>query len=308
MVSLDFVEGLPKSSQFNCILVAVDKFSKFSHFIPLRHPFTSLSVAKLYLDNVYKLHGMPASLISDRDRIFTSTLWKELFGLAGVTLHTSSSYHPQMDGQTERVNQCMETFLRCFVNACPSKWSAWLSLAEFWYNTSMHSALGRSPFEVLYGHHPRHFGISAVSACSSPDLSTWLQECEVMQVLIKQHLHRAQDHMKQQADNKRSEWQFLIGDKVYMKLQPYIQSSVSTRSNQKLAFKFFGPFSIIDKIGSIAYKLELPQGSSIHPVFHVSQLKQAVGNQVVSQTLPTDVAAFQIPEKILQRRMSTGDS
>jgi hypothetical protein len=93
-----------------------------------------------------------------------------------------------------------------------------------------------------------------------------------------------------------------------MKLQPYIQSSVSTRSNQKLAFKFFGPFSIIDKIGSIAYKLELPQGSSIHPVFHVSQLKQAVGNQVVSQTLPTDVAAFQIPEKILQRRMSTGDS
>jgi hypothetical protein len=104
IVSLDFVEGLPRSGQYNCILVVVDKFSKFAHFIPLRHPFTAFSVAKLFLDNIYKLHGMPASLISDRDRVFTSALWKELFSLAGVTLRMSSAYHPQTDGQTERVN------------------------------------------------------------------------------------------------------------------------------------------------------------------------------------------------------------
>jgi len=113
IVSLDFVEGLPRSGQYNSILVVVDKYSKFAHFVPLRHPFTALSVAKAYLDNVYKLHGLPMSLISNCDRVFTSKLWQELFSLAGVSLRMSSSYHPQTDEQTERVNQCMETFLRC---------------------------------------------------------------------------------------------------------------------------------------------------------------------------------------------------
>lgn len=91
MVLLDFVEGLPRSGQ---VLVVVDKYSKFAHFLPLRHPFTALLVAKAYMDQVYKLHGMPSSLISDRDCVFTRTLWKELFGLAGVQLRMSSAYHP----------------------------------------------------------------------------------------------------------------------------------------------------------------------------------------------------------------------
>lgn len=166
------------------------------------------------MDHVYKLHGMPTSLILDHDRIFTSNLWRELFGLAGVQLRMSSAYHPQTDGQTERVNQCMETYLRCFVHACPTKWSSWLSLAEFWYNTSSHSALGRSPFEVLYGHAPRHFGLDSASACAAPDLSSWLHEREVMQSLIQQHLLRAQDRMKRQADKRRSERVFQVGDRV----------------------------------------------------------------------------------------------
>jgi hypothetical protein len=131
LYSLDFVEGLPTSGQFNCILVVVDKYTKFAHFLPLKHPFTALLVAKAYMDNVYKLHDFLSSLVSDRDRVFTWKLWKELFGLSGVTLRMSSSYHPQTDDQTERVNQCMETFLRCFVHACPNRLSQCLSLAEF---------------------------------------------------------------------------------------------------------------------------------------------------------------------------------
>jgi len=121
MISMDFVEGLPKSGGKNCILVIVDKFSKFAHFLPLSHPFTASQVAKLFMQQVYRLHGMPSSIVSDRDKVFTSLLWQELFRLSNVTLRMSSSYHPQTDGQTERVNQCMETFLRCFVSACPSK-------------------------------------------------------------------------------------------------------------------------------------------------------------------------------------------
>lgn len=122
-ISLDFIEGLPRSAHFNCILVVVDKFSKYGHFLPLSHPFTAAKVAKVFLDNIYKLHGLPTNIISNRDRIFTSTFWQALFQLSGTKLCMSSAYHPQSDGQTERLNQCLETFLRCFVHTCPTKWS-----------------------------------------------------------------------------------------------------------------------------------------------------------------------------------------
>lgn len=151
VVSMDFIEGLPQSGNANAILVVIDKFSKFSHFIPLRHPFTASSVAKLFLDHVYRLHGMPNIIVTDRDRIFTSNFWQQLFKLAGVDLRMSTSYHPQTDGQMERLNQCLETYLRCFVHACPTKWISWLPLVEYWYNSSFHSALGHTPFTILYG-------------------------------------------------------------------------------------------------------------------------------------------------------------
>jgi hypothetical protein len=100
------------------------------------------------LDNIYKLHGLPKAIISDRDPIFTSTVWKELFKLTDTQLMMSSAYHPQTDGQTERLNQCLEGFLICTVHSCPRQWSKWLSIAEFWYNTTHHSALGASPFQA----------------------------------------------------------------------------------------------------------------------------------------------------------------
>jgi hypothetical protein len=109
----------------------------------------------------------------------------------------SSSYHPQTDGQTERVNQCLETFLQCFINACPSHWSRWLALAEYWFNTSTHAALECSPFEVLYGFPPRHLSIDADSVAPVPELHKWLEDWELMHSLIKQHLSRAQERMKQ---------------------------------------------------------------------------------------------------------------
>jgi len=146
MVSLDFIEGLPKSGRNDTILVVIDKFTKYAHFLALAHPYTALSIAQLYFNNVYKLHGLPSAIISDRDRIFTSALWKDLFSLSDTKLLMSSSYHAQTDGQTERLNQCLENFLRCTVYACPKDWSKWLPLAEYWYNTTFHSALGITPF------------------------------------------------------------------------------------------------------------------------------------------------------------------
>lgn len=231
LISMDFVEGLPRSKQVNCILVVIDSFTKYAHFVPLSHPFTAAGVDKAFLNNVYCLHGLPIAIISDRDRIFTSTFWKELFRLADVQLQMSSSYHPQSDSQTERLNQSMETFLRCFVNACPSKWSTWLPLVEFWYNASPHSAIGCSPFEALYGHPPRHFGVSAIDSVSVPELSVWLQDRLVMTDLILQHLSRSKERMKRQADKKRSKRQFHVGDMVFLKMQPYVQSTLAARAN-----------------------------------------------------------------------------
>jgi hypothetical protein len=205
---MDFIEGLPKSSGSNCILVVVDKFSKYAHFIPLAHPFTAFQVAVSYMNSVFKLHGLPTAIVSDRDKVFTSHVWQELFKLLGTDLKMSSAYHPQTDGQTERVNQCLETYLRCFVNACPSKWSNWLPLAEYWYNTSYHSSLGKSPFVVLYGHEPRHFGIDLSHTCQNEDLQNWLQERALMQNLVRQHLTRAQNKMKANADKHRSHREF----------------------------------------------------------------------------------------------------
>jgi transposase InsO family protein len=160
--------------------------------------------------------------VSDRDKIFLSTLWQELFRLAGVQLCMSSVYHPQTDGQSERVNQCLENFPCCFMHACPHQWSKWLSVAQFWYNSSTHSATGISPFQALYGTHPRQFGISTESTVSLPDLSSGLQERHMMYELIKQHLEMAKHLMKQQADKGRSEHSFPVGDWGFLKLQPYV--------------------------------------------------------------------------------------
>jgi hypothetical protein len=132
--------------------------------------------------------------------------------------------------------------LRCFVHDCPSKWLYYLPLAEFWYNTSIYSAIGRSPFEALYGHSPGTFGITGVDSILVDSIDQWLHERSVMQDLIKQYLGRAQLHMKHQADRGQSEREFHEGDQVFLKLQPYIQSSLVPRSNKKLALSILVHF------------------------------------------------------------------
>ena len=191
VVCMDFIEGLPNSHNKTVILVVIDKFSKYAHFIPMSHPYTALQVAQAFLNQVYKLHGLPSAIVSDRDRVFISRVWQELFRLTDTKLLMSSSYHPQTDGQTKRLNQCLENFLRCLVNACPRKWLDWLPQAEYWYNTAFHTTLGKTPFEVLYGQSPRHLGISDLSSCQAPDLEDWLQERNMLNKLIHQQLLRA---------------------------------------------------------------------------------------------------------------------
>jgi len=162
----------------------------------------------------------------------------------------------------------------------------------------------QSPFVVLYGHESGQFGISELDVCPQPGLQSWQSECSVMQQLVHQHLQCAQKRMKQQADMRRSECQFEVGDSVYLKLQPYVQSSVASRSSNKVSFRFFRSFTITQKIGSVAYRLLLPPYSSIHPVFHVSQLKKAVSpSHSVSPSLPDITDELQVPIAFLDRRL-----
>jgi hypothetical protein len=113
---VDFIEGLPKYDKYDTILVVVvDKFSKYAHFIPLHHPLTATMVDQAIFDNVVKLYGLPKSIVSDKDKVLTTNFWKELLKLMGITLNLTTAYHPQTDGQSERVNQCLEMFLRCSV-------------------------------------------------------------------------------------------------------------------------------------------------------------------------------------------------
>jgi hypothetical protein len=242
-VTIDFIEGLLLSDGENTILVVVDSFTKYAHFLPLKHPFTSPKVAKVFIDSVFKLHGMPKSIVSDRDRIFRSHLWRMLFAKLGTQLKFTTTYHPQTDGRSERVNQGLEMYLRYNIQENPKERRQWLPMAEFWYNTSHHSAIDCSPFTALYGHDP-NLGAMPITPGSIEALEPgMLANREAHQELLKKHL----------ADKNRTEKEFHVGDKVLLKLQPYVQKSVVSRPFPKLLFKFFGPYEIEERVGKVAY-------------------------------------------------------
>lgn len=205
---MDFIDGLPSSSGYTAIWVMVDKLSKFAYFIPLTHPYTAKKLAQIYMEQIYKIHGMPRVIVSDRDPIFTSLFWKEFFKLSKVQLHYSSAYHPQTDGQTERVNRCVEAYLRCMTGEKPAAWSSWIHLAQWWYNTNFHTTLHTSPYEVMFGqapplHVPYIPGDSAIEAVDKT-----LAAREEALKGIKEQLAKAQNRMKQYADMNRSEREF----------------------------------------------------------------------------------------------------
>lgn len=153
-ISMDFIEALPKVHGKSVILTVVDRFSKYAHFIPLGHPYTTASVARAFFNDIVRLHGLPDSIVSDRDPVFTGHVWRDLFKLSSVTLKMSTAFHPQTDGQSESVNKTISTYLCCITGDRPRSWLDWLPWDEFCYNSSYHSALKATPFKVVYGCDP----------------------------------------------------------------------------------------------------------------------------------------------------------
>ncbi|XP_019423049.1 PREDICTED: uncharacterized protein LOC109332519 [Lupinus angustifolius] len=225
-ISMDFITHLPQCHGHIVIWVIVDRLSKYSHFIGLPSKFSAETLAHRFLTEFVRLHGVPRSIVLDRDRVFLNTFWKEFF-----------------------------------------------RLLEYWYNINKHSSIGMSPFEAVYGRSPpalkSFFGATGMV---SPVAQSLQNRTEILSTL-KQNLVRAQQRMIAQTQSGRNDITFDIGDWFLLKLQPYRQLSLARRSSNKLSPRFFGPYKVNRRIGTVAYELSLPPTARIHPVFHVSLLR-----------------------------------
>jgi hypothetical protein len=307
-IGMDFIVGLPNTSQkHDSIWVIVDRLTKTAHFLPVHTTYTARKYAEIYLDQIVRLHGIPKTIISDRGAQFVARFWEQFQQTLGTKLIRSSAYHPQTDGQTERINQILEDMLRACVIQYDKHWDKCLALTEFSYNNSYQSSIRMAPFEALYGRQcrtPLNWSQTGEREIFGPDL---VNEAEEKVKIIRNNLKAAQSRQKSYADKRRKPIQFEVGDFVYLRVSP-------TRGVQrfgikgKLAPRYVGPFKILENCGPVAYRLQLPpQLATIHNIFHVSQLKKCirVPTEIVdtqSIDIEPDLSYKELPIKVLDTK------
>ncbi|TQD77792.1 hypothetical protein C1H46_027665 [Malus baccata] len=278
-ITMDFVYKLPRTQNgFDGIWVVVDRLTKSAHFIPVREKYSLNKLAQLFISKIVKYHGVPVNIISDRDPRFTSKFWTAFQEALGTRLLYSTAYHPQTDGQSERTIQTLEDMLRSSVMQFGDSWHDRLDLMEFAYNNSFHSSIGMSPFEALYGKACR------TPLCWSEVGERILEGPEIVDEttqniqVIKSNLKVAQDRQKSLADRHTTDRMYNVGDYVFLKLSPW-RGVVRFGKKGKLSPRYIGPYKITERIGEVAYRLELPpELSKVHNVFHVSMLRHYVSD------------------------------
>jgi hypothetical protein len=276
-IVMDFIVGLPTMEKgFDLIWVIIDRLTKSAHFIPMKTTYCPHNYADIYFQQVVHLHGVPKSIVSDRGPQFTTHFWECLHQNLGTNLISSSAYHLQTSGQTERVNQILEDMLRACLISCKGSWEKWLPLAEFSYNNSYQESIKMTPLEALYGRkcrtplnwvepgERRFYGVDFV------------EEAEEQVRAIQKNMAATQARQKSYADKRRKPIEFEVGDYVYLKVSP-MRGVKRFGIKRKLEPQYVGPYHIIEKSGRVAYKLSLPRElGAIFLIFHVSQLKKCL--------------------------------
>jgi len=284
-ISVNFITKLPLAQGYDSILVVVDQFTKMAHFVPTTEKTMAEGLARLFRDNVWWLHGLPESIISDRGPQFVAGLMRELNEMLGIKTKLLTAFHPQTDGQTERMNQELEQYLHMFVDHRQEQWPEWLGTAEFAYNNKAHSGTKISPFEANNGRSPR-MGFELRKKGKFEGAERFAKRMEEVQGKAKAALAKAQEEMRRYADRKRGEAvEYKIGDLVLLSTRDLKWQMVG-RSSEKLVERFVGPYKIKAIISSNVVELELPASIKIHPVVNVSQIKRYV-DQVNGQRKET---------------------
>ncbi|KAJ0824772.1 putative nucleotidyltransferase, Ribonuclease H [Helianthus annuus] len=275
-ISMDFITKLPRTLRgHDMIWVIIDRLTKSAHFLPIREKDSTGKLAEIYLREIVARHGVPISIISDRDGRFVSRIWQSFQEAFGSQLDLSTAFHPQTDGQSERTIQTLEDMLRACVMDLGGSWDTHLPLVEFSYNNSYHTSIKAAPFEALYGRKcrsPLCWADAGDKRMVGPEL---VQETTDKIAQIRERIKATRDRQKSYADPKRKSVEFEVGDKVLLKVSPW-KGVVRFGKRGKLNPRYIGPFRILKRIGTVAYKLELPEElSGVHDTFHVSNLKKS---------------------------------
>ncbi|KAJ8324255.1 hypothetical protein O5D80_8742 [Batrachochytrium dendrobatidis] len=283
IITMDFISSLPTSNGHTCIFVIVCSLTKLAHFVSCPELPSADETATMFIENVFRLHGLPDSIVSDRGPQFTSHFWQALCKGLGIRTRLSTAFHPQTDGQTERVNQVINQYLRCYTSYQQDDWVSLLPLAEFAYNNLEHASIRSSPFLATYGYHPRiEFPTLLESSINVPSAQERIQHIQQNLALLKENLEKAKSDYKHFSDrNKVAEPVFTPGELVWL----LARNIKTTRPSKKLDYQRLGPFRVIEPIGTLAYRLELPKDIRIHPVFHVSLLEKHQQNEFADRQI-----------------------
>ncbi|GKC20657.1 putative reverse transcriptase domain-containing protein [Tanacetum coccineum] len=295
-ITMDFINKLPRtSSGHDSIWVIVDRLTKSAHFLAIREDYKIERLARLYINEIVARHGVPVSIISDRDSYFTSRFWQSLQKALGTRLDLSTAYHPETDGQSERTIQTLEDMLRACAIDFGGNWDTHLPLVEFSYNNSYHSSVKCAPFEALYGRKcrtPIAWAEVGESKLFGPDI---VQETTDKIVQIRERLKAARDRQKSYADNRRKPLEFSVGDKVLLKVSPR-KGVVRFGKRSKLSPRHVRPFEVVERVGPVAYRLRLPQERvGVHDTFHVSNLKKCLADGKTVTSVNYEVYPLKMP-------------